>query len=255
MATEMDQHRYFSTQEKFALFQVGRFFTLQTGEPWSASLTINGKSEKMASAGAVFRELTAQNLLSGFNLKNNVNQPLWVELALTGNPIKLMPPKDDIIKLSRTMYAPDGKTISNRPLKVGETVIMHLKVSAKAEVGNGMVVDKIPAGLEIENTNIVRGEQMNAVRFDGIDPSEAMKDPRITHVEFRDDRFVTAARFNKTDLNLFYRLRVVTPGKFVVPPLYADDMYRPDIYGVAGGSSPIPFLPLEEREIRAALLE
>lgn len=236
IASEMDKQRYFSTQEKFALFQVGRFFTLQTGEPWSATLSMNGKSEKIGGTSAVFRELTVQNLQSGFKLKNNVNENLWVELALTGNPIKLLPPKDDIIKVSRIMYTPDGKAISNRPLKVGETVIMHIKVSANAEIGNGMVVDRIPAGLEIENTNIVKGEQMNAVKFDGIDPSEAMKDPRIKHVEFRDDRFVSAAQFDKTILNLFYRMRVVTPGKFVVPPLYADDMYRPDIYGSSGGT-------------------
>lgn len=239
IAGEMDNHRYYSTQEKFALFQAGRFLALQTGEPWSAGLTMNGKTENLRGGGkvesAAFRELTAKNLSSGLKLKNNFSESLWVELALSGNPVKLLPPKDDIIKLSRTMYAPDGKVIGDRPLKVGETVIMHIKVSANAAIGNGMVVDRIPAGLEIENTNIVRGEQMNAVKFDGIDPSEAMKDPRIKHVEFRDDRFVTAAQLDKNILNLFYRMRVVTPGKFVVPPLYADDMYRPDIYGSSGG--------------------
>ena len=37
------------------------------------------------------------------------------------------------------------------------------------------------------------------------------------------------------EINLFYRARVVTPGKFVVPPVYAEDMYRPDTYGLAEG--------------------
>jgi uncharacterized protein YfaS (alpha-2-macroglobulin family) len=239
ISSDMNNHLYYSTQEKFALFQAGRYLAVQAGEPWSASLIINGKNENIAGGGKaesdVFRELTAQNLMTGLKLKNNFNQNLWVELALTGNPIKLLPPKEDIIKLSRTMYAPDGKLIANRPLKVGETVIMHIKVTAKAEIGNGMVVDRIPAGLEIENANLVQGEQMNVVKFDGIDPSEAMKDPRIKHVEFRDDRFVTAAKLDNSILNLFYRMRVVTPGKFVVPPLYADDMYRPDVYGSIGG--------------------
>jgi uncharacterized protein YfaS (alpha-2-macroglobulin family) len=36
-------------------------------------------------------------------------------------------------------------------------------------------------------------------------------------------------------LTLFYRARVVTPGNFVFPPLYAEDMYRPDVYGLALG--------------------
>jgi alpha-2-macroglobulin len=240
IASEMDKHRYYSTQEKFALFLVGRFFTLQTGEAWSANLSMGGKNEHIGGGGkseaAVFRELTTQNLTSGLKLKNNVNENLWVELGLSGNPVKLLPPKDDLIKLARTMYTPDGKLIGNRPLKVGETVVMHIKVNANTDIDNGLVVDRIPAGLEIENANIVQGAQMNVVRFDGIDPSEAMKDPRIKHVEFRDDRFVTAARLDNGTLNLFYQMRVVTPGKFVVPPLYAEDMYRPDIYGTVGGS-------------------
>jgi uncharacterized protein YfaS (alpha-2-macroglobulin family) len=235
VADQMEQQRYYSTQEKMALFQVGLSYSLQTNEPWSASLSMNGKTEHIGAKEGVFFELTPQNIVSGLKLKNNSRDDIWVELALTGNPIKLLPPKKDVIKLSRTMYGSDGKAIGNRPLKVGESVIMHLKVSAKTNIGNGMIVDRIPAGLEIENINIVHGEKMSVFKFDGIDPSEAMQDSRIKHIEFRDDRFVAAARIENGQLNLFYRMRVVTPGKFVIPPLYADDMYRPDIYGSIGG--------------------
>ncbi|PRC94638.1 alpha-2-macroglobulin family protein [Solimicrobium silvestre] len=236
VASEMDKYRYYSTQEKLALFQIGRNYDLQSGETWSASLALNGKDEDIGGNSQVFHEITARDLASGFKLKNNFKENIWLELALTGNPVKILPPKNDIIKLNRTLYAPDGSLIGNRPLTVGETVIMHLKVSANTSIGTGMVVDRIPAGMEIENTNIVQGEQMGVVRFDNINPAEAMQDQRIKHVEFRDDRFVVAARIDGQILNLFYRLRVVTPGKFVIPPLYVDDMYRPDVYGSIGGS-------------------
>lgn len=239
IAGEMDQHLYYSTQEKFALFQAGRFFSLQTGEPWSANVSMNGKNSTIGGTSAVFQELSPKNLTSGFKIKNNFSGSIFAELALTGNPIKLIPPKNNVIKLSRTMYASDGTAIGNRVLKVGETVIMHIKASATATIDNGMVVDRIPAGLEIENSTIVQGERMNIVKFDGIDPAEAMHDPRIKHMEFRDDRFVAAAKLDSGILNLFYRLRVVTPGKFIVPPLYADDMYRPDIYGSVGGDETV----------------
>jgi uncharacterized protein YfaS (alpha-2-macroglobulin family) len=44
-----------------------------------------------------------------------------------------------------------------------------------------------------------------------------------------------ANRFNEQGaLHLFYRARVVTPGTFDVPPLYAEDMYRPNIFGLTG---------------------
>ena len=40
-------------------------------------------------------------------------------------------------------------------------------------------------------------------------------------------------------MNFFYRVRVVTPGRFVVPPTYAEDMYQPMIYGLSNGGEPI----------------
>ena len=40
-------------------------------------------------------------------------------------------------------------------------------------------------------------------------------------------------------LHLFYRARVVTPGEFIFPPLYAEDMYRPMIFGLYGGNETI----------------
>jgi uncharacterized protein YfaS (alpha-2-macroglobulin family) len=80
-----------------------------------------------------------------------------------------------------------------------------------------------------------------------------MMDSHIKHVEFRDDRFVAAVRldaaygnrFGGRDygmLQLFYRARVVTPGQFIVPPLYAEDMYRPNIFGMYGGNETITVL-------------
>ncbi len=63
-----------------------------------------------------------------------------------------------------------------------------------------------------------------------------MTDRRIRHVEWRDDRFVAAARLDDyRELNLFYRARVVTPGRFVMPPVYAEDMYRPEVFGLTVG--------------------
>jgi uncharacterized protein YfaS (alpha-2-macroglobulin family) len=93
--------------------------------------------------------------------------------------------------------------------------------------------------------NIVSGEQLGTVQIAGMDPGEAMRNPQIKHVEFRDDRFVAAVRLDPVPryfvgtggggMHLFYRARVVTPGQFIIPPLYAEDMYRPNIFGLVGG--------------------
>jgi uncharacterized protein YfaS (alpha-2-macroglobulin family) len=239
IAMEMERNRYYSTQEKLALFLVGRSYSAAPSEPWSAALNTAGKQQDVSAQGAYFRELQAAELASGVKLENKFKDKLYVELSLSGNPVKQPAPKNDPIELTRTLYAPDGSPVGARPLKVGETVIVHITAKSRTLIGTGMVVDRIPAGLEIENLNIVQGEQMGAVQIAKLNPAEAMNDARIKHVEFRDDRFVAAVRLDGNVLNLFYRARVVTPGKFVVPPLYAEDMYRPDLFGLTGGSDTV----------------
>jgi hypothetical protein len=169
-----------------------------------------------------------------------------VELSLSGNPVQNPAARSDAIDLNRTMYTPDGHVIAGRPLQTGETVIVHITAKSNSEIGNGLIVDRIPAGLEIENLNLVKGEHLDTVTIAGMNPAEKMTDNRIKHVEFRDDRFVAVVRFNAASffypgndrgtLHLFYRARVVTPGTFITPAVYAEDMYRPNIFGLAGGS-------------------
>jgi uncharacterized protein YfaS (alpha-2-macroglobulin family) len=236
ISSDMDRYHYYSTQEKLALFLVGRANDGNPGNGWSAGWTSAGNNQDLSGKGTVFHEVSAADLGSGIKIANKSTGNLYLELALAGNPAKMPAARSDLVDLSRKMYTPDGREIGNRPLKVGETVIVRLTARTHYFTGTGMIVDRIPAGLEIENTNIVQGEQMGAVTIDNINPVDAMNNARVKHVEFRDDRFVVALPLTWNTVNLFYRARVVTPGKFVMPPLYAEDMYRPDIYGLTGGS-------------------
>jgi uncharacterized protein YfaS (alpha-2-macroglobulin family) len=233
IAAEMDKQRYYSTQEQMALFLVGRSFTASSGGEWAGLIQSRGKSEEIATKGSLFRELGAEEVAGGIKLTNKHQERLYVELALTGFPVKPLPERKDPIVLTRKLYNADGTPLGERPLKVGETILVKISARSHASIPTGLIVDKVPAGIEIENLNIVQGEQMGMVRVDNINPAEAMMDNRIRHVEFRDDRFVAAVRLDwYRELNLFYRARVVTPGRFVVPPTYAEDMYRPEVFGV-----------------------
>ncbi len=236
IAAEMENHRYYSTQEKLALFLVGRAYSSEPGGPWTATVSASGKPEEVAGKTTHFREVSAGELVNGIKIVNTHQERLYAELALSGNPVKQPAAKSAPIELKRSLHEPDGTVISGRTLKVGETVLVHVTARSDTSIGTGMIVDRIPAGLEIENLNIVQGEQMGTVTIANVNPATAMLDPRIKHVEFRDDRFVAAVRLDDNVLNLFYRARVVTPGKFVVPPLYAEDMYRPDLFGLTGGT-------------------
>src|SRR5262245_27537917 len=172
ISTELENHRYFSTQEKMALFFVGR--TLSAGgNTWTAALATQGGTQNVSRKGTYFREVDAAELSAGIKVGNTSGQPIYVELSLTGNPIVEPPTQRDPIELSRTYYTPDGQPIGNRPLKVGESILVRITARSKTVIGNGLIVDRIPAGLEIENLNIVQGEQAGAVTIDEVNPAAA----------------------------------------------------------------------------------
>jgi len=101
------------------------------------------------------------------------------------------------------------------------------------------VIDPIPAGLEVENLNLSQGAQASEFTVDGVNVGEAMNNEAIKHSEYRDDRFVAAVHLPRGQMQLFYLLRVVTPGRFTVPSSYAEDMYRPEIRGIGNTGEPV----------------
>ncbi|SIQ83959.1 hypothetical protein SAMN05421829_10795 [Aromatoleum tolulyticum] len=235
VAGELERGRYYyhSTQEKLALFLLGRSFITGAGGNWTAEAGSGGRTQAIGGKGTQFLSLSAEDVAGGVRLTNTHQEKLFAELNLAGNPAAMPAARRDAFDLRREWYTPDGQPLGKRPLRVGETLMVRLRVGTAGRHSNGLVVDYVPAGVEIENANIVQGEQ-SAISIAGIDPRQAMQDGAIQHVEFRDDRFVVAARL-RGEMNFFYRVRVVTPGRFVVPPTYAEDMYQPHIYGIAGG--------------------
>ncbi|WP_300453740.1 alpha-2-macroglobulin [Accumulibacter sp.] len=233
VAGEMAANRYYSTQEKLALFLLGRSFVTDAGGEWGAEIVLADKGQAIGGRGMQFRSLSADEVANGVKFRNTHKERLFVELALSGNPMKMPAARRDAFDLKRDWFTADGQPLGNRALRVGESAIVRLQVKTAGQYANGLLVDLIPAGLEIENLNIVQGEQ-SVVTVAGIDPRQVMQNSNIRHVEFRDDRFVVAARLSQ-QMQFFYRVRVVTPGRFVVPPTYAEDMYQPQIYGLAGG--------------------
>ncbi len=227
---------YFSTQERLALFRLGQALGAQEPKPWSMTITSAGNTRTVDSAKTQFADVSATEFAQGLTVTNPSDQHLFVELSLSGNPVQApKPPASGSaqITLSREYLKANGAPLGNAPLKVGDTVLVHLHVRANDYVtASALVVDRIPAGLEIENANLVQGENGDSLKVGGTDVNEAMQSNRIQHVEFRDDRFVAAMKLGWGDQELFYRARVVTPGQYTVPPVFAQDMYRPDVFGV-----------------------
>ena len=164
---------------------------------------------------------------------------LFVEVEASGYPAKAPAPRSDAIELQRDWFEADGTPWRKRPLKVGDMLIVRVQARASTRIEDGLIVDRIPAGFEIENLNISQGPKAEEFTVGGVNLAQALNDERIKHREYRDDRYVAAARLDNRWLPVFYLVRVVSPGRFVVPVPFAEDMYRPELRGIGAPVEPV----------------
>ena len=102
---------------------------------------------------------------------------------------------------------------------------------------DALLVDLLPGGLEIENFNLTDSKQWADVVVAGITLSDRSSAADVQHEEFRDDRYVAALKIDKgQEATVFYLVRAVSPGTYLVPPPLVEDMYRPEVRGIGHSS-------------------
>ncbi len=92
-------------------------------------------------------------------------------------------------------------------------MLVWLDVKASQNVPDALVVDLLPAGLELENQNLASSSA--SLQDSGSEVQNLlsqMQQADIQHMEFRDDRFVAAVPVNEGQpVTLVYLARAVTP--------------------------------------------
>jgi uncharacterized protein YfaS (alpha-2-macroglobulin family) len=85
-----------------------------------------------------------------------------------------------------------------------------------------MVNDPLPAGMEIDNPNLIAGGDIRALDWLELNAN-------VQNSEFRTDRFLAAVDWSgRKPFQMAYILRAVSPGSFHHPAAVVEDMYRPD---------------------------
>ena len=244
LAGDFDRRRYFSTQERLALFLAVRSAHGQAGgEGWSASLQTGAAApDTLSGKETAQRDIAGTRLKAGTVLKNEGKGSLFVELHAQGYPTKPLPPQTDSIVVERSLFSTDGKPVTARQFTTGELFIVRLRTTARRPIKDGLIVDRIPAGFEVENLNLSQGPQAGEFTVEGQNIAQANANTRIVHTEYRDDRFVAAAQLDGSPLDVFYLVRVVTPGRYQVPAPFAEDMYRPELRGIGKSETEITVL-------------
>jgi uncharacterized protein YfaS (alpha-2-macroglobulin family) len=146
----------------------------------------------------------------------------------SGVPIAHDPAASEGYEITREYYTLDGTKIELKSSPQNERVVVVLKITeSEARYAKLLVVDRLPAGLEIDNPTLFDSGSIDAFAW-------LKRDIDPVHSEYRDDRFVAA--FDREPgqaafFSLAYVVRAVAPGLYVYPPATAEDMYRPDRYG------------------------
>ncbi len=176
-------------------------------------------------AAPLFRRYTGEALAAKpVTIVNLGDQPLEAVVSTTGVPLTPDPAGGNGYKIERTVYTPEGDPADIATVGQNDRFVVALTVTAEQDAGGRLlVVDRIPAGFEIENPDISASGSTVSLDWLNVD--------KVDHTEARTDRFVAAidrADNGPTEYTLAYSVRAVSPGKFVYPAATVEDMYRPE---------------------------
>ena len=240
LAADFGRRQYYSTQERLALFLA--VYNAGAGNEGKAGWKADLGGEALSGKTSLQQSIDPAKLKAGLSLSNDGTAPLFIETAAQGYAIKPPAPLTEAIYIERSLFTTSGKPASGREFNAGDMMIVRLRVQSRQPMNDGLVVDRIPAGFEVENLNLSQGPEGGEFSVEGTNIAQANADPRIRHTEYRDDRFVAAAKLSRDKLELFYLVRAVTPGRYVVPAPFAEDMYRPELRGIGKAEADITVL-------------
>ncbi|MDB5626268.1 MAG: alpha-2-macroglobulin domain protein, partial [Tardiphaga sp.] len=211
-----------STQENAWLVLASRALAK---ESTALSLDIEGAPVK----SAVNRSYKAADMVGKpVRIGNVGDMPVQAVVSVTGSPLVPEPAAANGFKIERNYFALDGTPADPAKAKQNDRFAVVLKVTeAKPEYGHVMIADYLPAGFEIDNPKLVSSGDSGTLDWieDGVETA---------NTEFRDDRFTAAIDRKASDKAVFtvaYVVRAVSPGRYVLPQAYVEDMYNPSRYG------------------------
>ena len=150
---------------------------------------------------------------------------------MSGAPVTPEPAAEKGFKIERLYYTLAGEATDPSKVKQNQRLAVVLKITEPApQYGRIIVADYLPAGFEIDNPRLVSSGDTGTLSW-----IENAAQP--VNSEFRDDRFSAAFDRTSRDAAVFtvaYVVRAVSPGKYILPQAYVEDMYRPDRFGRTG---------------------
>ncbi|TDR85205.1 alpha-2-macroglobulin family protein [Enterovirga rhinocerotis] len=219
---ERGSRGYTSTQEQAWMVLAAEALSRDTG---AIQPTVNGEPVK----GSLFRTYRSRTLDQGpVRIGNAGTASAELVVSVSGNPVGPEPEASRGYSIERSYYKLDGTKVDAGKVRQGDRLVTVLKVTEpRALYARVLLVDLLPAGLEIDNPKLVDSGSVAALDWLKTDVNPVSE-------EYRDDRFVAAfdrSPNQKATWTVAYTVRAVAPGRYVHPAASVEDMYRPDRFG------------------------
>ncbi|MEM7244259.1 MAG: MG2 domain-containing protein [Acidobacteriota bacterium] len=136
------------------------------------------------------------------------------------------------LKVERVFLDGAGEPVSfeDGEHSLGDLVNVQLTITNTTEqrLANLALVDRLPAGWEIENPRLGRGGSLDWIDGDALWNAD--------HLDLRDDRLAVFGHLNpKESKRVVYTVRAVTAGRFTIPPVEVEAMYDPGVWARQAG--------------------
>jgi uncharacterized protein YfaS (alpha-2-macroglobulin family) len=214
---------YTSTQENAWLVLAARAIAKEAD---TVSLDVDGSPVRTA----LYRSYKQSEVTPDkpVTITNTGDAPLQAVVSVSGAPLTPEPAAENGFKIERSYHTLDGTPADIATAKQNDRFAVVLRITeANPAYGRIMIADYLPAGFEIDNPRLVSSGDTGTL--DWIEDGEEAE-----HSEFRDDRFNAAIKRARNDSPVFtvaYVVRAVSPGKYVLPQAFVEDMYNPSRYG------------------------
>lgn len=168
--------------------------------------------------------VVTQPLAAATTARNRGDAPVVQAVSITGVPTSPLPAASQGMRVARRFLDLAGQPVNLDTLRAGTNFVLLVEARATTnERHEAMVIQGLPAGWEIAG-RIAAGEVPGMPWLGTISEPDAQP--------ARDDRFAAAVTLTPQQplARLAVRLRAVTAGRFELPGLEAQDMYRPGIF-------------------------
>lgn len=176
------------------------------------------------------RDLKSGVSLASAQIENTGGTPVKAVHLVRGVSKQEPKPAANGFSHNRSFFDMQGKPLNPERLPRGERFVVLLWGQATAKtIEDPLIVDLLPAGLEIDSTDT------SSLKF-------LSKLSRVEFSDARDDRFVAALKIRpgsgaaSRSYKVAYIVRAVTPGTYVLPGAFVEDMYQPQ-YRLQGAAA------------------